>query len=119
MAPPRGYKPSPGSERPPADESVRGNRIKESERVNVTILLHSRPGSPAHPDLEHWQDNAGGSRRFLTAEEWMDTYGAEEERLRRVAEFLESNGLRVIEQSAADDGSSPMGMPERSSRPSP
>jgi len=100
MAPPRGYKPLPGSERPPADESVRGNRIKESERVNVTILLHSRPGSPAHPDLEHCQDNAGGSRRFLTAEEWMDTYGAEEEGLRRVAEFLESNGLRVIEQSA-------------------
>ena len=100
MAPPRGYKPLPGSERPPADESVRGNRIKESERVNVTILLHSRPGSPAHPDLEHWQDNAGGSRRFLTAEELMDTYGAEEEGLRRVAEFLESNGLRVIEQSA-------------------
>ena len=66
----------------------------------MTILLRSGPDSPAHPDLEHWQDIAGGSRRFLTAEEWMDTYGAEEEDLHRVVEFLESNGLRVIEQSA-------------------
>ena len=31
MAPPRGYKPLPGSERPHADESARGNRIKGSE----------------------------------------------------------------------------------------
>ncbi len=100
MPVPRGYEPLPGSERPQGPETTLVGPVEKSEPVAFTILLHSRPGAPAEPELEDWEDTEPGARQFLSAEDWMETYGAEEEAVARVAEFLEGKGLRVLERSA-------------------
>src|SRR6516225_3309621 len=100
MPVPAGYEPLPGSERPHHPESNRAEPIGRSEPVAVTILLNPRPDAPDEPRLEDWDDAEPGTRRRVSADEWMQTYGAEEGAVDRVAEFLESKGLRVLERSA-------------------
>jgi hypothetical protein len=97
---PAGYKPLPGSVRPPDPAATLVGRVEKSEPVAVTILLRSRPDAPPEPKLEDWQQTQPESRHFLSAEEWMLTYGASEEMVTAVVQFLESKGLRVLEHSA-------------------
>jgi Pro-kumamolisin, activation domain len=100
MPVPAGYEPLRGSERPHGPEAARLGPIEKSEPVTVTILLHSRPGAPDEPELEDWNDTEPGTGRLVSADEWMKAYGADEEAVGRVSEFLESKGLRVLESSA-------------------
>jgi len=100
MPVPAGYEPLPGSERPAGPDATREEPIQRSEPVAVTILLNPRPDAPDEPRLEDWDDTEPAARRRVSAEEWMERYGAEEDGVRRVVEFLESKGLRVLERSA-------------------
>ncbi len=92
---PQGYEPLPHSERPPSPGWVEIGAVEKSEKVGFTILLRAHPGAPDEPGL----DDASG-RTFLSAEEWMRTYGASEDDLRTVLAFLHEKGLRVIDSSA-------------------
>jgi Pro-kumamolisin, activation domain len=100
MPGPSGYEPLPGSERPQLPGSVLTGPVGRTERVAVTLLLRVRPDAPPEPGFEHWQDTPPGQREFLSAEEYLRTYGSTEEDVRAVTEFLESRDLRVIEASA-------------------
>ena len=101
MPVPAGYQPLPGSERPHGPEATRVELIDRSDPVAVTILLHPRPDAPSEPELEHWDDTERGPRKVVSADEWMEAYGADEGAEARVVEFLESKGLRVLERSSA------------------
>jgi len=100
MPVPSGYEPLPGSERPQLPGSTLIGPVDKTERVAVTLLLRVRPDAPPEPDFEHWENTPPGQRQFLSAEEYMQTYGSTEEDVRAVTEFLESRDLRVIEASA-------------------
>jgi len=63
-------------------------------------LLFGRSGSPDPHNLEHWQNTPPGKRKFLSVEEFTRAYGADDDDLKAVLEFIESKGLRVIEADA-------------------
>jgi kumamolisin len=100
MRTPSGYRPLPGSERPQDPGSTLIGPVERAERVVVTVLLRVRPDAPAEHDFEHWQDTPPGKRRFLSAEEYMQTHGSTEEDVKAVVDFLESKDLRVLDSSA-------------------
>jgi len=100
MPVPDGYESLPGSERPQLPGSTLVGPVERAERVAVTLLLRVRPDAPAEPGFEHWQDTPPGQRQFLSAEEYMRTYGSTEEDVRAVTDFLESRDLRVTDSSA-------------------
>ena len=75
---PSGYKPLPGSERPQVPGSVLIGPVDGAEHVGATIRLRPRPGAPADHDFDHWQNTPPGKRQFLSAEEYMRTYGSAE-----------------------------------------
>lgn len=97
MAAPAGYQPVPGSERPQAPGSRLIGPVEGSERIGFTVLLHQRRGAPALHDFDHWQQTPPGKRKFLSVEEFTRTYGAADEHVKTVVEFLKSRGLEVIE----------------------
>jgi Pro-kumamolisin, activation domain/Abnormal spindle-like microcephaly-assoc'd, ASPM-SPD-2-Hydin len=99
MPVPEGYEPLVGSERPHGRDATLVGRVERSEPVAFTVLLHSRPDAPSEPELEDWEADPA-TRQFASGEEWMQAYGAEEEAVARVVEFLEAKGLRVLERSA-------------------
>jgi hypothetical protein len=100
MPAPTGFQPLPGSERPPIPGAKRIGPVDGGDHVGFTILLHSRHGSPALHDFDHWQNTPPGKRKFLSVEEFTSTYGAAEEDLRSVVGFLRSRGLEVTEADA-------------------
>lgn len=97
MPTPRGYRPVPGSERPavPGTESL--GPVDDDATISITILLRPRPGSPDPYPLEHWQDTPPGRRSFLSVDDFIRSYGAADEDVQAVTEFLESGSLRVVE----------------------
>jgi hypothetical protein len=97
---PSGYKRLPGSERPQDPGSTLIGPVEKAERVAATLLLRVRRDAPAEHDFEHWQNTPPGKRQFLSAEQYMQTYGSTEEDVKAVIDFLESKGLSVVESSA-------------------
>jgi len=97
---PSGYKPLPGSERPQDPGSTLIGPVEKAERVAATLLLRVRRDAPADHDFEHWQNTPPGKRQFLSAEQYMQTYGSTDEDVKAVIDFLESKGLSVVESSA-------------------
>jgi hypothetical protein len=92
------YRPLEGSERTRIAGSTLIGPVEPTERVSVTLLLRQRPDSPALPGLEHWQNTPHQKRKFLSAAEFGETYGAAEEDLGNVLEYLSRKGLRVLEK---------------------
>lgn len=101
MAIPSGYKPLPGSERPQIAGSTLIGPVEGPERIQVTVLLRKRPGSPPLPDLEHWQNTPHNKRKTLSPAEFGETYGAAEDDMDAVLEYLTSKGLRMADKHAA------------------
>jgi kumamolisin len=100
------YKPSrnvyeiPNSERPhPIDHKLIGP-AKDDDLIAVTFLIRSRPDSPPLPDLEYWQRTPIGKRRFLTPEEFAQTYGAAQADLDKVTSFVSTHNMTVLKSHA-------------------
>ncbi len=100
MAIPTGYKPLPGSERPPRRGATLVGRVEKAERVGVTLLLRPHSDAPEEPGFEHWQATEPRSREHLSADQYMERYGSAEEDLQAVVDFVESKKLRVVQSSA-------------------
>jgi hypothetical protein len=98
MAIPDGYRPLPGSERPQIAGATLVGPFPTTERVSVTLLLRHKPGSPALPDLQHWQDTPPDQRQFLSVDEFYERHGAVQEDLEEVLAYLKRKGLHVSEQ---------------------
>ena len=97
---PDDYQPLAGSTRPP----VRGARllgpVDPADRVTVTVLVRRRPGTAPLPDHHHWEVAPPGQRETLGVGEFTRRYGAAEEELDAVADFLASHGLTIHERHA-------------------
>jgi subtilase family serine protease len=97
MTPPSGYQPLAGSQRPrPASATLIGP-LATTANVSATLLLRQRPGSPALPDLDYWQQTPPGQRRFLLADEIAQVYGAAQTDVDAVTTFVKSQGMSVVE----------------------
>jgi kumamolisin len=72
-----------------------------SERLRVTIIVRRRLDGPPMPDQAYWMENRLGGRRYLSAGEFGERYGAAPEELSRVQEFARSAGLTVVESDVA------------------
>ncbi|MDR3451887.1 MAG: choice-of-anchor D domain-containing protein [Rhodoferax sp.] len=100
MRVPNGYNPLPGSERPQVPGSVLIGPVDAAEKVALTIRVRPRPEAPADHDLDHWQKTPPGKRQFLSADEYMRTYGSAGKDVDAIVDFLKSKGLHVIESDA-------------------
>lgn len=69
------------------------------EILPLTLCVRPRAGAPALPDQDHWETSLPGERRFLTSTEFGERYGSDPEDLERVAQFLQSHGIRVVEKN--------------------
>jgi kumamolisin len=87
--------PLPGSERPSVTGHTPVGPVDLNEQIGVTLLLRPKPGSPPLPDLTHWEATPPGRRRFLTPEEFANTYGASQEDIDAVVAFARAHGLTV------------------------
>src|ERR1700744_998422 len=71
------------------------------EELLITILVRSRLGAPALPDMEYLIKLPPGRRRFISKEKFAIKYGADEADLDKVIEFTRSHDLILIEKSIA------------------
>jgi hypothetical protein len=100
------YKPSrnvyeiPNSERPHSIDHKLIGPAKHDDLIAVTLLIRSRPDSPPLPDLEYWQRTPIGKRRFLTPEEFAQTYGAAQADLDKVTAFVSAHNMTVLKSHA-------------------
>ena len=92
---PAQYRRLEGSERYPAPGARLVGPADPNELLSVTIIVRRRPDAPPLPDLEYWQTTPPQSHTFLSREEFAAIYGAAEEDLQRVADFVRSRGLSV------------------------
>jgi hypothetical protein len=92
--------PLPGSERPKVPGAELIGQLEGKEQVRFTVLLRQRPGTPPPHDMEHWQATSPSERQYVSVEEFLRAYGASDEELATLIEFLKSHGLRVVVSDA-------------------
>jgi hypothetical protein len=89
-----------GSERArPAGHDIIGPANADDE-LAVTIVVRPKAGAPPLPDLGYWQRTPLRERRFLTAGEYAERYGADPADLDAVAAFATAHGLTVLDSHA-------------------
>jgi hypothetical protein len=93
---PNAYHRLENSLREPSAASKRIGPVDPEESLPITITVRRRPGSPSLPDQEHWASTPPGERRYLSTEEFAESYGADLEDLELVATFVREHGLTVV-----------------------
>jgi len=96
---PNAYHRLENSLREPSAASKRIGPVDPEESLPITITVRRRPGSPSLPDQEHWASTPPGERRYLSTEEFAESYGADLEDLELVATFVREHGLTVVEKN--------------------
>jgi kumamolisin len=96
----KGYHKLNGSERPRSSYAKLLGHLDPKEIVSATLVLRHKPGSPALPDHQHWQNTPINQRQFLTPEQYAETYGASQSDLDAVITFITSHGLTVLSSNA-------------------
>lgn len=89
-----------GSERRPSPGAQLVGPADAHERFDVTILLRRRTDGEPLPDFSHFKSHPG-TRERMSDEEFARKYGASEEDIRKVTDFVRANGLAVKETNAA------------------
>ncbi|OOG56070.1 choice-of-anchor D domain-containing protein [Polaromonas sp. C04] len=100
MRVPNGYNPLPGSERPQVPGSVLVGPVDGDEKIAVTVRLRPRAQAPGDHDFEHWQQTPPNQRRFLSSDEYMQAYGADQKEVDALADYFRSKGLHVSTKDA-------------------
>lgn len=90
--------PLSGSERPRPPGSRLIGPLDGARHITITILVRPRPHHEPVPGLEHWQKIPPRERHFLTVEQYVETYGAAEQDLDEVTEFVRRHNLNVAER---------------------
>ena len=98
---PRKFVRLPGSERKPGANAKLLGSADKNERFKVTIVLRRRPDGPPVPDFNYYRGTPPAQRRRLPTEEFARKYGADPADIDRVAEFVRSHGLEVVETHTA------------------
>lgn len=89
--------PLPGSERPRPKAHVLVGPADEAQTLGVTVVLRRRPGAPALPDLNYWQNTPLRDQRVLTVTEYSALYGAHPDDLSTVSAHFAKLGMTVTE----------------------
>jgi hypothetical protein len=97
---PENYVRLEGSERHPAPGARLLGPADPNEHFDVTIVLRRRPDGERIPDFDYFK-TPPAARPRLSDEEFARKYGASDEDIRKVIEFVRSNGLTVKETNAA------------------
>jgi kumamolisin len=90
----------PGSERPRVHGSKLINPLEKDKNISVTFVIRPRPDSPPLPDLAYWQTTPLKNRRYLSTQEYAETYGAAQSDLDIVTAFAETHGMTVLDSHA-------------------
>ena len=71
------------------------------EKLLVSLRLRRKPDAPALTDMKTFAATPARQRKHIKREEYATTYGAAQPDMDSVAAFAQSNGLKVVESSAA------------------
>jgi Pro-kumamolisin, activation domain len=94
---PSDYERLEGSERRPSPTARRMGPSDPNENITVTIVLRRRPDGPPLPKPEDFLKIPPAQRSRMSAEEFARTYGASQEDIDKVTEFVRNAGLNVVE----------------------
>jgi hypothetical protein len=86
----------PGSERPRPSSHAHVKPLAEKEPVDFNLILRRKPGAPPFPDMGHWNATPLRERKFLSPEEYLRTYAAQQSDVDAVESFARFNGLTVL-----------------------
>ena len=87
-----------GSERPIAvDANV---PLPLDYQLTVSLVIRQRPGSQPLRDLAYWQNTPLAERRFLSPSEYRQKFGAAEDDVKAVVDFVNAYGMTVLTQDA-------------------
>ncbi len=95
-----GYVSLPGSEREPLPQASVIGPTDPGERLEVTVRVRPRQPLPSPEEMGAMAAQMPSERRYMTAEEYEQQYGADPQDLERVAAFARRHGLQVAARSA-------------------
>ena len=101
MSAENGYVSLPGSERKPLPQASVTAPTASGERLEVTVRVRPRRPLPPPEEMAAMAAQLPSERRYMTAEEYEQQYGADASDMERIAAFARSHGLHIVEQSAA------------------
>ena len=96
-----GYVSLPGSEREPLPQASVMAPADPKERLEVTVRVRPRQPLPSAEEMAAMAAQLPSERRYMSAEEYEQQYGADPEDMKVVAAFAHHHGLHVVEESAA------------------
>jgi kumamolisin len=105
-----------GSERPrPASHRHLGPAAP-AETVAITLVVRRRQNSPPLPDLEQWRNTPRGMRKYISPQQYAQTYGAAPAEIEAAAAFVRAFGMTVLEAHAGRRTLSILGTAEQANR---
>ena len=90
-----------GSERRPSPGAAVTGPADPAESFTVSIVLRRRPDGLPVPDFSYYASTPRPQRRRLSREDFAARYGAADDDIAKVVEFVTSHGLQVVETDAA------------------
>ncbi|HTU44761.1 MAG TPA: S53 family peptidase [Bryobacteraceae bacterium] len=95
------YSPVPGSEIDPMPGAKDVGAPKDSQRIEVTILLRSHAPQGLLASVNEMAYQAPAERKYLTRQAYKTTHGAHSSDIQEIARFAKQYGLRVSGKHAA------------------
>ena len=89
------------SQRPQAKGAQLIGPLDLTEKLQLTIVVRRRVGSPPLSDPSYWTRTPFAQRKHLSRDEFAATYGASEDDISRVVAFARSQAFAVVAASAA------------------
>jgi kumamolisin len=94
---PTHYRRLEGSERRPAIGARLLGPANPAETLSVILCVRRRADAPPLPDLGYWTATPPARRTFLSRQEFASRYGAAQDDVDHVTQFVNTHGLKVVE----------------------
>jgi kumamolisin len=101
ILPPKGYVPLLGSEHHSTADIKLLGPANEAEIIKVTIVLRRRKDGPPLPDFDYFGKIAPSKHKRLSMDEFASKYGAHPDDIKKIVEFAEKAGMKIIETHPA------------------
>jgi kumamolisin len=90
-----------GSERHPSPGATVTGPTDPGESVTVSIVLRRRPDGPPVPGFSYYASTPRSQRRRLSREDFAARFGAADDDIAKVVDFVTSHGLQVVDTDPA------------------
>lgn len=97
---PHDYIQLPGSQRTLAKDAKLLGLADASDTFQITIVLRRRTDGPTIPDFDFYAKTPPGNRPKLSPDFFADEYGAHPNEIKKVVQFLEEHGAKIVESHA-------------------